>query len=559
VPAPGFEWFVAWRHLRGDAGGRGHRGLVLGLVTLAVGLGWLALAQWGPRWIADLYRPLYIDLKTAGVIATALGGLLTVCGALFTYFTVFTAISIIGVFIGTSAPIVALSVMSGFETDLKSKIRATKADVVIEAAGDRPFTDWQAVQDKIASVQGVVASMAYIESEVIVKHASNPAGMGIVLRGIDPLRAKRVLDLERKMKEGKVEYLLHPDEIPPDDTADLMPFPELGDKKADLDARAGATARGKGAGGADAKHAGAPGAGDAGAKHTGGKGAGDAGLEGVRPLPASPKGAAHGDVVPGILLGDELYARTLHVFVGSDVDVACPMCGVGPTGPMPKLKSFRVAGHFYTGLYEFDSKLAYVSLADAQKFLGMQGEVTGIEIRTEDPDRARDVAAAIEARIGPGFEVRSWEELNRSLFTALKLEKIAMFVVLTFIALVASFSIVSTLIMLVTEKGREVAILKSMGAGNGAILRVFFAEGLYIGLVGLVLGLVFGIAGCLLISRYGLPINPDVYYIQKLPIVMRAGEIASVTLAALVLCCLATLYPALLAVRMRPVEGLRYE
>jgi lipoprotein-releasing system permease protein len=226
---------------------------------------------------------------------------------------------------------------------------------------------------------------------------------------------------------------------------------------------------------------------------------------------------------------------------------------------MPKLKPFRVAGHFYTGMYEFDSKLAYVSLPEAQKFLGMGDEVTGIEVRTVNADRAREVADAIAARIGPGYEVRSWEELNRGLFMALKLEKIAMFVVLTFIALVASFSIISNLIMLVTEKGREVAILKSMGARDWAILRIFFAEGLYIGLLGLGLGLTFGIGNCLLIARFGLPLNPDVYYIQKLPVVMRAGEIAGVGLAALGLCCLATLYPARVASRMRPVEGLRYE
>jgi lipoprotein-releasing system permease protein len=273
----------------------------------------------------------------------------------------------------------------------------------------------------------------------------------------------------------------------------------------------------------------------------------------------SDKGAEPRPAVPGILLGEELYEHTLRVFVGSDVDVACPLCGVGPAGPMPKLKTFRVAGHFYSGMYEFDSKLAYVSLADAQKFLGMPGEVTGIEVRTDTPEAAHAVADEIGRRLGPGYEVRTWEELNRGLFAALKLEKLAMFVVLTFIALVASFSIISNLIMLVTEKGREVAILKSMGARDVAILRVFFAEGLYIGLLGLALGMGLGIGGCLLLAHYGLPLNPDVYYIEKLPIVMRGSEIAAVSLAALALCCLATLYPALMASRLRPAEGLRYE
>src|SRR5205814_7915358 len=136
------------------------------------------------------------------------------------------------------------------------------------------------------------------------------------------------------------------------------------------------------------------------------------------------------------------------------------------------------------------------------------------------------VADGLGRRLGAGYEVRTWEEMNRGLFAALKLEKVAMFVVLTFIALVASFSIISNLIMLVTEKAREVAILKSMGARDGAILRVFIAEGLYIGLLGLGLGLVLGIGSCVMLSRCGLPLDPDVYYIQRLPVVMRWGEIA---------------------------------
>jgi lipoprotein-releasing system permease protein len=520
--APGFEWFVAWRHLR-DPERRSRRTLVIGLAALlAGGLCFLVAAliphlggvqARAPGEWTESHPLVIVDrLKTAGAIAIAAGLLLTLLGALFALFTVFTAVSIFGVFLGTGAPIIALSVMSGFEADLKGKIRATKADVAIGTADDRPFTDWQAVDQKIAGIPGVVGSMAYIETEVIIKHITNPAGMGIILRGIEPERAPRALGLERTMREGQIAYLDHPERIPSEAGDDL------GDSKdSSQDSTKDSTKRAT-----------------------------------RGPAEAIP-------VLPGILLGDELYQHTLRVFVGSDVDIACPLCGIGPMGPMPKLKSFRVAGHFYTGMYEFDSKLAYVSLSEAQKFLHMPGEVTGVEVRTTTPEAAREVADEIVRRIGPGYEVRTWEELNRGLFAALKLEKVAMFVVLTFIALVASFSIVSNLIMLVTEKAREVAILKSMGARDGAILRVFFAEGLYIGLLGLGLGLGLGIGGCLLLGHYGLPLDPDVYYIQKLPVVMRVREITAVSLAALGLCCLATLYPAMLASRMRPVDGLRYE
>jgi lipoprotein-releasing system permease protein len=528
VLAPGFEWFVAWRHLR-DPERRSRRTLLIGLGALLLGglcfvaaalvphLGGIQARAPG-EWM-ETHPLLIVDrLKTAGAVAVGVGMLLALLGALFALFTVFTAVSIFGVFLGTGAPIIALSVMSGFEADLKSKIRATKADVAIGTRDDAPFTDWQAVDQKVAGLPGVVGSMAYIETEVIIKHVTNPAGMGIILRGIEPERAPRVLGLERTMQEGKIGYLDHPERIPLEE-ADLSP-PQMQD-------------------GLAPEGAGPP----------------------KQVLPARPKPSAPSPppTLPGILLGDELYQHTLRVFVGSDVDVACPLCGIGPMGPMPKLKSFRVAGHFYTGMYEFDSKLAYISLAEAQKFLHMPGEVTGVEVRTTTPEAAREVADEIARRLGPGYEVRTWEELNRGLFAALKLEKVAMFVVLTFIALVASFSIVSNLIMLVTEKAREVAILKSMGARDGAILRVFFAEGLYIGLLGLALGLALGIGGCLVLGHYGLPLDPDVYYIQKLPVVMRVGEIAAVSLAALGLCCLATLYPAMLASRMRPVDGLRYE
>jgi lipoprotein-releasing system permease protein len=527
--ARGFEWFVAWRHLR-DPGHKSRRLLAFGLGLLGLSALCFLVVRFAPHlpllrrggggfssageWLSTRPSLLLENVKTAGSVLAGLGLLLTILGALFATFTVFTAISIFGVFLGTGAPIIALSVMSGFEADLKTKIRATKADIVVSAAEDRPFTDWKEVQQRLAGVPDIIASMAYVESEVIIKHATNPSGMGIILRGIDAAAAPQVLDFTRTMREGKVDWLEHPADIPTDE-ADLF-RPILPPDEGEPAAKGSRKAR-----------------------------------------PKEPP-APHA-VVPGILLGEELFAHTLRVFVGSDVDIACPMCGVGPTGPMPKLKPFRVAGHFYTGMYEFDSKLAYVSLAEAQKFLGMQGEVTGIEVRTRNPDAAPALADHLAHLLGPGYEVRSWEELNKGLFMALRLEKIAMFVVLTFIALVASFSIISNLIMLVTEKAREVAILKSMGARDGEILRVFIAEGLYIGLLGLGLGLTLGILGCLALAKWGLPLDPDVYYIQQLPVVMRGGEIAAISLAALGLCCLATLYPAFLASRMRPVEGLRYE
>lgn len=505
MPQPlgaGFEWFVAWRHLR-DPERRSRRLLWLGLVILllAVGVllaGHLVGAQTrDPQGLLRLRESMMVArLTQVGVIGVIVGALVSYLGLLFATFTVFTAISIFGVFLGTGAPIVALSVMSGFEMDLKTKIRGAKADVVITASDERPFTEWRAVQRQLRGMPGVAASTPYLESEVMIQAGQTPSG--ILVRGIDPASAPAVLDLGRAMREGKVDDLGRPERV----------VSAFGGKVDD---------------------------------------------EG----PKAPKVPQR--VLPTIILGEELYARTLRVFIGSEVDLVCPLCGLGPTGPMPDLKPFRVAGHFYSGMYEYDSKLAYIALDVAQKFFGMPGEVTGIDVRTRTPEDARRVADAAQAALGARYDVRSWEDLNKGLFMALKLEKIAMFVVLAFIALVASFSIISNLIMMVTEKGREVAILKAMGASDGAILRIFFAEGFYIGLLGLAVGVASGILGCELIRRYGLPLPTDVYYIDQLPVVMRAGEIASVAALALLLCCLATAYPAMLASRLRPAEGLRYE
>ena len=538
----GFEWFVAWRHLR-DPERRTRRTLIIGLVLLGLGVAAFIASQLLARKYAapvDFLRPrlpAYIDYLRNGSIAAIFLGLLgTYLGILFASFTVFTAISIFGVFMGTAFPVLVLSVMSGFEADLKGKIRGAKADIVITRADDRPFVDWRAVREKIAPVKGVVASTPYLESEVMLNAAGSPAG--VILRGIDPSTARGVLDLERTLREGKIEDLAQPERIKPalpirrrpvfDDT-DARDSGDV-DSKADSDAKADLEA--------DGPHQ-------------------------VDPAEALPPDEPAAGTLDTVLLGEELYSRNLRVFVGSDIVVVCPMCALGPTGLRPRSVPFRVAGHFYSGMYEFDSKLAYVSLEAAQRFLGLEDEVTGIDVRTADPERAgevaEDIAAILQSSFGKGYEVRSWQELNKGLFMALRLEKIAMFIVLTFIALVASFSIISNLIMMVTEKGREVAILKAMGANNGGILRVFFAEGLYIGLLGLSVGVASGVIMCALIQKFGLPLPTDVYYISKLPVVMRAGEIVTVAALALVLCCLATLYPAVMASRMRPVEGLRYE
>ena len=261
-------------------------------------------------------------------------------------------------------------------------------------------------------------------------------------------------------------------------------------------------------------------------------------------------------VLPGVIIGREL-AKNLRLYLGDDVNIVSPLGGIGPSGPIPKSKPFRVAGVFFSGMFEYDSKYIYLSIPAAQKFLGQEDEVTGLELKVKDPDDTDGVVAAIKATLGPDYDVQSWKELNRNLFSALKLEKIAMFIVLCFIILVAAFSIIANGIMLVMEKGREIAILKSMGAKDSTIMTVFMLLGLYMGGLGTLSGILVGVGACRALVRWGLPLDPDVYYITQLPVKMNPNEIVLVAVAAIGIAVLATLYPAWVAARLKPVEGLR--
>lgn len=260
--------------------------------------------------------------------------------------------------------------------------------------------------------------------------------------------------------------------------------------------------------------------------------------------------------LPGIIVGGEL-AKQLGIHVGDPVSVAS--AGAAASG-VPRIRSFVVVGEFDSGMPEYDAGLAYVSLADAQKLYELNDAVTGIEVKVDDLYVADRIAERISATIGSGYRVRDWMEANQNLFAALTLQKTVYFIVLLLIILVAAFTILATLIMVVMEKRKDIAILKSMGAPSAAIARIFIFKGLVIGGLGTLLGSVGGYAGCWALQRYHfIDLPKDVFYVSTVPVTVHPEYFVAVTVAALVICLLATLYPARQAARLAPVEVMRYE
>ncbi len=263
--------------------------------------------------------------------------------------------------------------------------------------------------------------------------------------------------------------------------------------------------------------------------------------------------------LPPLIIGSEL-AALLGVFPGDRVRVISPIMKPGPMGLIPKVREFRVTGIFEVGMFEYDANLVVTTLKAAQDFFGLGHGVTGIEVKIKDIYRAPQMRRTITEALGRNYYGRDWIQMNRTLFSALKLEKFAMFVILCLIVLVAAFNIVSTLVMNVIEKEREIAILKAMGATSRSIMSIFVLQGLIIGLIGTGLGLLGGYGLGYIIGHYKLIKLPaDVYYISHLPVKMKPLDFVLVSVSALVICLLATVYPARQAARLNPVEPLRYE
>jgi lipoprotein-releasing system permease protein len=264
--------------------------------------------------------------------------------------------------------------------------------------------------------------------------------------------------------------------------------------------------------------------------------------------------------LPGIVLGFEVALR-LAVGVGDSVVLSSPLRTVRtPMGAVPILKQFEVVGIFHSGMYEYDSSFCYVSIRSAQSYFGLEDRVTGIELRVADMFAAGQIGREVERLLGPPYVANNWIDLNRNLFSWMKIEKFFMFLILLLIILVAAFNIASMLFMVVMDKKRDIGVLLSMGATSGSVMRIFVLEGLIVAGVGTFVGSFLGVVTSYVIGRYEIVTLPgDVYFIDKLPIRMEALDFVLVAVAAVLICFLATLYPSWRAGKMVPVEAIRYE
>jgi lipoprotein-releasing system permease protein len=472
-------------------------GLVVGISALAVPFVLDALERGGFTWFVSARH----------VRATKSG-----------FLTVISVLSILGVAVSALALCVVVSIMGGFGADLKRKILGNNAHVRIETKKVGGFTNWRDLADELRLVPGVRAVTPVAGGEAMASSASNTAGM--LLRGVDTETIGTVIDLLANIEVGKFAYL--------DDTNRLANLPAN-------------EPIGLGPGG-------------------------EVYLKGpdVKPyldkLDGDVTDAVNGpDVYPGIVIGREL-AKSLHVYIGDEITLVSPLGDLGPMGLMPKSRRFRIAAIFYSGMYEYDASQAYTKLDAAQDFLDLGQNITALEIKVDDAERVEAVRPLIEKKLQrDDVRVRDWKELNKNLFSALKLEKIATFVILSLAILVASFCIICTLLLMVTEKSKEIAILKSLGASDNAILSIFMTEGVMIGAIGTFFGVATGFAAIKGLTWFGLRLDPDVYYVDRLPISADASDFLLVALSALVITTLATVYPAVAASRLRPVEGIRYE
>lgn len=408
-----------------------------------------------------------------------------------TFISVITVISVTGIVVGVMALIIVLSVMTGFEEDLKEKILGVTSHVVVAEYGGT-MSDSKIVEDTASGVRGVIGATSFTYNQAMVSVPETRYGSGgvsgVVVRGVDPMTAGDVTVLPKRIIDGDFDGLKI----------------SFGNEEGKL---------------------------------------------------------------PGLLIGREL-ALSVGARVGDELNIISPSGTTTGISGVPHMAKFQVVGIFQFGMYEYDSSLAFMSVENSQKFFQMGNQVTGVELKVEDIYKAEEIAEELTNILSSPYYTRTWMDMNRNLFSALKLEKTAMFIILSLIIIVAALNIISTLIMVVMEKGKDIAILKSLGATQKSIMKIFMLEGIVIGFFGTLLGTFLGVLVAVNLGDIVSSIEdkfdfkvlpPEVYYLDRLPSEVDPIAVVLIAGVSLGISFLATIYPSWQASKHNPVDGLRYE
>lgn len=414
---------------------------------------------------------------------------------------IITGISIAGVAAGVASLVVALAITNGFRQDLQQRLLGSTSHISLQRLADDGIKDWPTLMDRLSKQPHIVASAPAIFEQVLISRG--PRARGAVLKGMIPKYERRVGDLLNSVKEGSAA--------------------ELEEKTPDPQNHAAATTT-------------------------------------AAPSPDSLSGVEQRvSAMPPIVLGKGM-ADSLGATVGSVVLVTSPQGELTPFGMVPKYNRFKVVGIFNSGFFDYDSSWAFARLSDAQQLFGLGNLISVLEFKVDDIYQAAEISRHLEDAAGSGFMATNWEEQNQALFHALRLERLVTFITIGLIVFVAALNILISLIMMVMEKTKDIAVLMSMGTRPAQVRNLFIAQGVLIGLIGTVIGLALGYAIAYAGGHYHIiQLSPEVYSINYVPFAPRLLDGISVALVALGVSFIATLYPSWSAARILPAEALRYE
>ncbi len=423
-----------------------------------------------------------------------------------TFLGIITGISIVGVAAGVASLVVAMAITNGFRQDLQQRLLGSTSHISLQRVADDGIKDWPELMNRFSKQPHVVAAAPAIFEQVLI--ARGPRARGAVLKGMIPRYERKVGDLLNSVKEGSA--------APLEDT-------EAVSKPADSDNRNTQAAETN---------------------------------ESPDSLAAVQQRVAS---MPPILLGKDM-ADNLGAMVGSVVLVVSPQGELTPFGTVPKYNRFRVVGIFNSGFFDYDSSWAFVRLSDAQRLFGLGDLISVIEFKVDDIYQAGPISHQLEEAAGKGFMATNWQEQNKALFHALRLERLVTFITIGLIVFVAALNILISLIMMVMEKTKDIAVLMSMGTRRAQVRNLFIAQGVLIGVIGTAIGLVLGYAISYVGGHYHvLALSPEVYSIDYVPFAPRAIDGLWIALFAVLISFIATLYPSWSASRILPAEALRYE